>query len=212
MTRYVLLLVGKALVVSALSLLGDRPSLNPTSTDASSVVFNSSDPAGVFFPNLGSVPVDAFFYMVADQSIVLLKSKTIEVVRPESDRPAVNLYFIGANGAPKVTGITFRDSMSGFQQVRYNDLYEGIDLLLAGHKDELTATMTLSAGADARVVHFKLDRDWGTDLNPSAYQMIEGVRQPVEARFVDGLFGSTKLELGKMEPNSPVHVGFGISL
>jgi hypothetical protein len=212
MTRYVLLLVGGALVVSALSLLGDRSSLDSASTDASNVVLNSSDPVGVFLPNLGNAPVDAFFYMVADPSVVLLKSKEIAVVRAETDQPDMNLYFIGANGAARVTGITSTDGFSGFQKARYDGLYEGVDLLLSADKDAIAATLTLAPGANAEMVHFKLDRLGNAAFVPSAYQLIDGARQPVDAQFVDGLFGSTKLDLGKVVPNAPVHVGFEISL
>ena len=214
MTRYVLLLVGALLAVSAASLFGDRASHSPLPTATPLVRIDPSDPENLFLPNLGTAPVDAFFYMVRDRSVVLLKSRTIESTRADLNQTKENLYFIGANTAPKLSGTTGREGPPGFERVRYTDLYEGIDLTLSGGDTEaLSATLTLSADADVRLIHFKLDEnETETAFGLSAYQIVGSTRREVDVRPVEGLFGSTKLELGDIDTGAPVHVGFRIRL
>lgn len=87
-----------------------------------------------------------------------------------------------------------------FAQARYSDLYPGIDLLFYGSEGSLEYDFVVRPGADPhRIVmdvsgtkNFSIDRDGALVMGavrwkrPVLYQVRDGVRQPVQGRFVRG--------------------------
>ncbi len=215
MTRTVLLLIGGALAVSAvgLSVVGSPEPEHPAA--AGNVLSNKTTATGFFVPNLGQAPSDAFFYLERDRSVVLLKATTIELdVQPHAsaDEPnRASLYFVSASKSPKVVGLEPLAGLTGFKAIRYQGLYDGIDLRLETRDRRLSATFMLAPGADPSLILFKADgSDTGLVGTPAAYQVKDGSRIPVSASFEAGRYGSTRLSLGRYDVDAPVGIDFGI--
>ena len=133
--------------------------------EGSAVVTNARADAvtamGVFYPNLGQAPSDAFFFLKRRQSAVLLKATSIdvEVHAPDNRRSQrrPRLYFVSASRSPKVVGLEPIAGLSGFKAVRYHGIYPGIDLTVAAETDKLSATFTVAVGADPSLILFTAD-------------------------------------------------------
>ena len=215
MTRSSLLLIGGVLVVSAVSLSAVRsPEADPPAA-VSRFHLDETGPKGVFIPNLGQAPTGAFFYLKREQATVLLKATTIVFDLPgdDNEQSPSSLYFISASKSPRVVGLESVPGMTGFRAVKYRGLYGGVDLTLATDTDRLSGRFTLSTGADPNLILFRtLGDDESRVGAPDAYQVKDGVRIPVIARFERARYGSIQLELGQYDVNVPVEVDFAIRL
>ena len=126
MTRSVLPLIGGALVVSAVSLFVARSPVVEFLPAITNVGSSGHAPNGVFVPNLGEAPMDAYFYLRRQGSVVLLKSKTIDLevgIGASTAAPRhSSLRFIGVSGSPRVSGLDVLAIGTGFRSVRYEGL------------------------------------------------------------------------------------------
>jgi hypothetical protein len=117
-------------------------------------------------------------------------------VAGEDQQTAKSSYFVGNDPAKWVTGA------ANYARVRYRQLYPGVDLVFYGNQRQLEYDLIVAPGADPRVIklHFdgvdRLSLDsagnlvlgTGTDEirqhRPVVYQERDGVRQPVDGRYV----------------------------
>ncbi len=113
-----------------------------------------------------------------------------------SELPGKSNYFIGSDPEHWHTGIPT------YAQVRYRDVYPGIDLLYYGNQRQLEYDFVVSPGADPRNVSVELEGSGELDFHsngnlvmhtaagdltwhkPFAYQSIEGRRMPIQCAFV----------------------------
>jgi triacylglycerol esterase/lipase EstA (alpha/beta hydrolase family) len=121
-------------------------------------------------------------------------------------------YFIGNNES------LWLDDINNFQTIEYQEIYQGINLLFHGSAGKLEYDFRLAPHADAGLIqlHFdgmkkvKIDRRngdlifkfGGNELRhqkPSAYQIVDGEKREVKARYV--LLGKNRVgfELGKYD-------------
>ncbi|MEK7782024.1 MAG: SBBP repeat-containing protein [Verrucomicrobiota bacterium] len=109
-------------------------------------------------------------------------------------RTKVN-YFIGKDPT------SWRTNISTFHQVRYQAVYPGVDLVLYGNQQELEYDFVVAPGAEVRKIRFETEGARRLEINaegdlvlhtdngqlkqrkPIAYQMVNGMRQPVEAQY-----------------------------
>ncbi len=213
MTRSVLLLVGGALVLSAVGIFMLRPTRTENLFGTRSVHSDEVAAGGVFIPNLGQVASDAFFYLKRDRSTILLRATSIDFeVQPSSDGPGhVGLHFVAASRSPKVMGLKPLTGVTGFRAVKYQGLYRGIDLRIEAAAERLSVAFILAPGADPGLILFKADGlDEGLVGTPKAYQAKDGLRTPVSVSFEPGRYGSTLLALGPYDVDVPIRIDFEI--
>ncbi len=130
---------------------------------------------------------------------------------PQSGRSA---YFTGSDPKNWVSGV------ERYRQVRYSNVYPGIDLVYYGNQQQLEYDFVVSPGAEPALIRMKIQGAPDAHINsagdlvlssdaaavvqrkPLVYQEIEGRREQVESRYrlakndADGSFDVT-LELGK---------------
>jgi hypothetical protein len=134
--------------------------------------------------------------------------------RPEvgglEPRAAKSYYFIGNDPA------RWRTSIAHYGRVRFGAVYPGIDLVYYGNQRQLEYDWAVAPGADPARIQLRfpgvrqlhLEQDSG-DLKldgagheaclhkPVAYQLVDGKRVPVEARYVLGAANQVGLALGR---------------
>lgn len=214
MTRYVLLLLGGAIAVSAFGVTSVK---SPETTVPSWTVTLEGEEVSpdTFFPNLGKMSGETFFYLRHGTKMALLKATGIDLETWLSDSEVRqgSIYFIGANKAPKVQGIQSPISEGGFVGVEYQDLYKGVNLRITSTEEGLLARFLIRPGADPSQIHFKFDRVVGTSVEqPVAWQDVDGAATDVDATFESGRYGSFLLKLGKFVEKEPMSVEFTIGL
>ena len=113
-----------------------------------------------------------------------------------------------------------------YQKVRYDDVYEGIDLVFYGNLGQLEYDWVVAPGADPHHIAFGIDGaqsatiDAGGNLElavaggmvemlkPVAYQMIDGERVSVAAAYQlstqSSVLSTVSLELGACDPSLPL--------
>ncbi len=134
-------------------------------------------------------PADAVMRMT------MLGANPQPVITAEDQQPGKTNYFIGNDPKNWHTGIP------GFARVHYRDVYPGVDVVYHGAR-QLEFDVVVSAGANPDNVELSFDGaqhmaiDGSGDLvltseagevrmqHPVAYQEKNGVRKPVDARFV----------------------------
>jgi len=117
-------------------------------------------------------------------------------VTGEEQQTARSSYFIGNDPAKWVTGA------ANYARVRYRALYPGVDLVFYGKQRQLEYDLVVAPGADPRAIGLKFDGvdrvrvDSAGNLvlsagkgeirqhRPIIYQERDGVRQPVDGRYV----------------------------
>jgi hypothetical protein len=133
----------------------------------------------------------------------------------ENQQPGTINYFIGNNPA------NWRTNVPTYSQVRYHDVYPGIDLLYYGNHRQLEYDFSVSPGADPQKIQFKIagatpqiDRKGNLVLHTSAgdlsfqapaiYQPDGKTRQPVEGGYT--LLDSTHvaIRIGNYDRTRPL--------
>ena len=128
------------------------------------------------------------------------------------ERPAKSYYFIGNDPA------RWRAQVVNYGRVRYGEVYPGIDLIYYGNQRQLEYDWVVAPGADPSriqlcfpdVKQLRLDPESG-DLEvpaaegkvrlhgPVAYQLAEGKRVAVEARYALGAADRVGFALGRYD-------------
>ncbi len=127
-------------------------------------------------------------------SLEWLGAMTDPAAMAEERLPGVSHYFLGNDPA------AWRSGVPHFRRVRVRDLYPGIDAVYYGRGRSLEFDLELRPGADPEMVRFRFSgaeadpsgalsvrfRDGVLQqLAPEVYQVIEGERRPVSARYVE---------------------------
>ncbi|MEP0775986.1 MAG: SBBP repeat-containing protein [Acidobacteriota bacterium] len=154
-------------------------------------------------------------WLAADEAVLALRSPGSATAAPVAD--VVRLRWVGARPDPGIRGVQPVAARSNYllgddpaawvtdvphvARVRYEGLYDGIDLELYGTPAQLEYDFIIAPGADPRAIRMELEGarrvrvTRGGDLElslgrgtllqrrPVAYQVIDGQRRPVEARF-----------------------------
>lgn len=129
-------------------------------------------------------------------------------------RDATSSYFVGDDAS------RWRRGVPTFGRVRYRDLYPGVDMVFRGTRSGAEYDFVVAPGSDPDRIGYRLrgadvlriedgDLVAGTAVGdfvhraPVAYQVVDGRRQAVEARFrlVDGVVG---FDLGSYDPHLPL--------
>ena len=154
-----------------------------------------------------------------------------------TERIAVRMQIVGANPAPRAEGLKRLESRSNYLvgsdpskwlknvpsygQVRFQEVYPGIDLVYYGTERRLEYDFVLSPARDPRIIRLRypaaksihVDREGalvlrfdGTEirqLKPNAYQTVAGAKRSVDARYV--LRGDeVRFALGPYDPSQPL--------
>src|SRR5215831_5182872 len=150
-----------------------------------------------------------------------LKSR-VSVLRERKVQPAerrlLRMKFVGGNPAPAVFGVDelrgkcnyfigndprrWHTNVPTFAQVKYENIYPGIDLLFYGDQHQLEYDFVVAPGADPNTIELSfpnaknlaIDQDgqlvvgWGDgnifERAPTVYQYVNGQRQEVRGRYV----------------------------
>ena len=131
-------------------------------------------------------------------------------------------YLLGNDPAKWQTGLRT------YGEVRYRNLWPGVDMVFRGGKGRLKYEFLVRPGA--RVQHIRLayrgaerlslDRRGNlriqtslgalTDTRPVSYQVIDGERVPVESRFALGTGGHYRFALAAYDPRRPLVIDPGL--
>ncbi|HLJ50590.1 MAG TPA: SBBP repeat-containing protein [Bryobacteraceae bacterium] len=149
---------------------------------------------------------------------------TPERVTPEERLPGYSNYFIGSD--PKA----WHSDVPQYGKVRYRSLYPGIDMVYYSREARLEYDFVVAPQADPSRIHLQYDGAFSPRIDakgdlvlslpggtvyqkrPVAYQIANGVRQPVEARY--RLSGRrVSFEIGEYDHSrelivDPVIIGF----
>jgi Bacterial Ig domain/FG-GAP-like repeat/PKD domain/RTX calcium-binding nonapeptide repeat (4 copies)/Beta-propeller repeat len=155
-----------------------------------------------------------------------------------ADPPLVNLTWQGGNDSPSVIGVgqlpgvtnyfagsdpaEWHTGILSFERVRYDEVYDGIDLEFYDHEgavefdwivasgiDPSQITMVyagmdqLSIGADGRLV-LQFGGNEFVQHAPVTYQLIAGEQQVVESSYRLGEGGEVRFALGAYDPGLPL--------
>lgn len=215
MTKYALFLIGGLIGISALALVLTRThDVGRFGEALSTTAVDKTTPEGLFVPNFDRAPLDAYLYLRRNRSVLLIKARSIELRTGALDgRLQFRVRFIGGNDSPKVEASNPDPLYDGFTTVRFNQLYDGVDLGLTEKAGMIGATFILEPGTDAGEVMLKLENSRSDPIRtPSAYQIIDGRRVPVAASFEPARFGARQLQIEEAAPAAAVHVDFEIVL
>ena len=190
-----------------------------------------------FEANAGqSDPRVRFLACGPNYALFLTSSAGAVLVSSQGQPPVVRMELVGANPAPEVRGLEeqaaksyyfigndparWRTRVAQYGQVRYGEVYPGIDLIYYGNQQQLEHDWVVSAGADPSHIRLRfpdvqpvrLDPESG-DVQvlgtqgkvcvqkPVAYQLAEGKRVPVEARYTLSAANQVGLALGRYDPS-----------
>jgi Beta-propeller repeat/HYDIN/CFA65/VesB-like, Ig-like domain len=181
-------------------------------------------------------------FLASDEAVLTLQPSPASAGKEE--KPAVvRLRLVGAERNAPVVGEQelagrsnyfvgndprrWRTQIPTYAQVRYRNLYPGIDLVYYGRQGQLEYDFVVAPGAEARAIglevvgaegaaHRPLRTDTNGDLviateagevrfhRPQAYQDEEGLRRPVEARYRIRSKGEVGIEVADYDPRRPL--------
>ena len=109
-------------------------------------------------------------WLTADQAVLVLRSSA---QRSTSALPVVRLRLVGSDPDPRVRGEqplpgqsnyflgnnpqAWHTGIPTFAQVRYHDVYRGVDLVYYGRQGQLEYDFVVQPGADLRSIQFAID-------------------------------------------------------
>jgi hypothetical protein len=125
-------------------------------------------------------------------------------------------YFIGSNPARWLRDIPLSSGLD------YADIYPGVSLSFYGNGEELEHDFTVNSGVDPAQIAFRFDSASAISMDssgdtvvhsgnsllrirrPFAYQLVDGVRQTVEAAFHLAADGTVGFRLGRYDRGRPL--------
>jgi hypothetical protein len=174
-----------------------------------------------FEANRGQTDAHALFLARgAGYALFLAETEAVLSLRGRASdaSAALHLQWLGANTAPRVAGLEqqtgrsnyfiggdparWRTDIPNYTRVRYENLYDGIDLVYYGNHEQLEYDLVVAPGGDvaparlnvagARAVRLARNGDLVLQLaggemrwlRPVAYQEVNGARTAVPARYV----------------------------
>jgi hypothetical protein len=202
--------------------------------------------AGVFAPNLGQVPHDVYFQFISPEFVAHFQAGAIELLpTPGAGSRAsrmnrVKCRFVGANIRPEVEAtrtasrrLTYsvrdRDgymaSVPLFSELRYEELYAGVDLQISATPTGIVRSFTFAPGVPVSTLLMHFEGAASPTLSPSsralsipvgshqltyappvAYQVVDGERTAVAAEFEIRRYGAVGLKVGSIDPLFPLVV------
>jgi YD repeat-containing protein len=196
-----------------------------------------------FEPNVGQTDSRVQFLSRGPGYALFLTgdSAVVRLARPGNSGASDVLkeQFVGANPSAPVVGEQPLSSRSNYftgsdprawhtnveqyAQVRYRNLYPGIDALYYGNSQrQLEYDLTVAPGADPGAIHMSVQGSTGLRLDsqgnlllqtaggtvtqqpPTLYQLRNGVRQPVSGRYTLGAGGTVGFQPGAYDPTLPL--------
>lgn len=125
-------------------------------------------------------------------------------------------YFVGADGQ------NWHTSAPNYNQVKYEDVYPGIDVVYYGNQRQLEYDFIVAPGADTNLIKLGFEGAKGLSVDrkgdlvlrtgggiirqhrPLAYQEVKGSRQTVDCRYVLEGKNEVRLKVGRYDVNSPL--------
>ena len=191
----------------------------------------------VFEENRGQAPADARFVARGPGYTVAL-GETAAAVRLSAGAATFQLTLVGADPAPRLTagdradGVShyiigndpakWRSDVPRYASVRYEQVYEGIDLVYYGNQRQLEHDFVVAAGADPSRIAMRFPGtddvriEAGGDLllqaggesvrlrKPVAYQSRRGSRADLPATFAIDGSGHVGFTLGEYDKSEPL--------
>ena len=132
----------------------------------------------------------------------------------ESQQPGVSSYFVGS-------AQDWHTNIAHYGQVRYQNLYDGIDAVFYGNPEQLQYDLVVAPFADPAQIQLDLNPAENLSLMPNgdlvvpvgtqhltmkapySYQVVDGVKVPVESHF-DLSDGQLSFALGAYDPGLPL--------
>lgn len=132
------------------------------------------------------------------------------------ESPAKSNYFIGND--PR----RWRTAVPNYAKVRYSELYPGVDLVYYGHQGRLEYDFELGPSRDVSRIRLGIEGTHQVEVDrkgdlvlragdgevrfeqPVAYQMTEGRRRNVQARYVLGKRGEVGFKVGEYDHRLPL--------
>src|SRR5215469_9719976 len=148
-------------------------------------------------------------WLTADQAVLALGSSAQPSTTP---LPVVRLGLVGSDAAPRVWGEqplhgesnyflgnnpqAWHTGIPTFGQVRYANVYRGVDLVYYGHQGELEYDFVVQPGADPRSIQFAINSDEpvgsqqkavGSEMGPQRQSAIDNGQSSIPAPLrIDG--------------------------
>ena len=162
-------------------------------------------------PGIEPVPASPENTTTTRLALQFVGANPAAAVAGESQLPGIVNYFIGSDPAQ------WHSNVKTFGQVRYRDLYPGIDLVYYGNPQQLEHDFIVAPGADPSTIRLRFDGATGVALAdngdlaaavdgrevrlqaPVVYQENGAVRQPVQGRYALDQEGAVRFALGEYD-------------
>ncbi len=150
--------------------------------------------------------------------MTLLGANPAPAVSGVDEMPGKANYFLGADAAK------WHANVPTYSKVAYKSVYSGIDLVYYGNQSQLEYDFIVAPGADPHRIRFALrgtsqiTRSGEGDLvlpmpdgdirwhKPFAYQVTNGERQQIAARYVMKSNGDVAFEVGRYDTRKPLFI------
>jgi hypothetical protein len=172
--------------------------------------------SGPFSPDIAASSVLTAAAAPALVGMRFLQANAHPQISGQDPLPGIVNYFLGDNPTQWHTNIPT------YAQVRYQNIYPGIDLLYDGSRGSLEYDFLVAPGGDPSLIHLGFSGVQGLSLDargdlvlhlpggtlpeaaPQVYQVINGRRQPVDSRY--SVQGATKIgfALGAYDASQPL--------
>lgn len=188
-----------------------------------------------FEPNRGQADAGVDFLSRAPGYTVLLKDGDATLVTSDTDGAhRVRMRVAGRHATAHGAGVDalpgranyligsdparWQTDVATYRKVRYDDVYDGVDLVYYGNSGQLEYDFVVAPGADPRAIALAIEgADVTTDAAtgdlvlradtgelrfraPVVYQERDGTRQPIAARYRVAGAGRVGFELGAYDP------------
>ncbi len=187
---------------------------NQGQTDAK-VKFLARTPGYTLFLTTGEAVLSAKSGVLR---MTLLGANPAPAVSGVDEMPGKANYFLGADAAK------WHANVPTYSKVAYKSVYSGIDLVYYGNQSRLEYDFIVAPGADPHRIRFavrganQVTRSGEGDLvlsmpdgdirwhKPFAYQVTNGERQQIAARYVMKSKGDVAFELGRYDTHKPLFI------
>jgi hypothetical protein len=195
----------------------------------------NSNPPLFFEPNQGQAPAQARYLLHDGTSQAFFQRDGVSLILPQSNDTAFNLgiQFVGANPNPEIAGLSpltgksnyllgndpskWLRGLPNYSQIRYREIYSGIDLLFYGNGHSLEHDFEVEPGADPARIAFRLNGAKNLAISaagdlevhlpggvlvlqkPRAYQDSSVGRKIVDAQFALAADGTVSFQLGAFD-------------
>jgi uncharacterized protein (TIGR03437 family) len=247
---FAFVLIGQSLLIAGLPARATKPSPGKATTaNASSAAKEAAARAAVdanygklplsFEANRGQAAKPVRFMARGGNATLLIKpDAAVLTISREKQVAKVQMALLDANPNPSLTGLAklpgkssyfvghdpkqWTTDVPNYAQVKYEQVYPGIDLLFYGNQQQLEYDFVVAPGADPKQIKLKftgaqqMQIDKKGDLvlktkagevrqhKPVIYQEVASARRTVTGRYVLGKQGVVGFELGEYDARLPL--------